>query len=148
MTPSIDKKKQPKFSRMSLNVLMIISTVLIVILYVPKNKEEMITLPTAPSLNIQSWLSDSGAQIWFSPYLTDQLEIQLWYKAGYRYDGEQKGSSHLLAQLLKYESRKRQLPMEISLDQDFIKDEKMNVAKYVSSFGDIAVTGFKRVSLG
>jgi len=34
------------------------------------------------------------------------------------------------------------------LDQDFIKDEKMNVAKYVSSFGDVAVTGFKRVSLG
>jgi len=34
------------------------------------------------------------------------------------------------------------------LDQDFIKDEKMNVAKYVSSFGDVAVTGFQRVSLG
>ncbi len=115
------KNKQPQFSRMSLNVLMLISTVLIVILYVPKNKEEMVTLPTAPSLNSQSWLSDSGAQIWFSPYLTDRLEIQLWYKAGYRYDGEQKGTAHLLAQLLKYESRKRQLPMEVSLDQDFIK---------------------------
>jgi len=34
------------------------------------------------------------------------------------------------------------------LDQDFIKDEKSTVAKYVTSYGDVAVTGFKRVSLG
>lgn len=34
------------------------------------------------------------------------------------------------------------------LDQTFIKDEKMNVAKYVASYGDVTVTGFKRVSLG
>jgi elongation factor Ts len=34
------------------------------------------------------------------------------------------------------------------LDQDFIKDEKLNVAKYVSSYGDVSITSFKRVSLG
>jgi len=34
------------------------------------------------------------------------------------------------------------------LDQTFIKDEKINVAKYVSSYGDVEVTGFKRVALG
>jgi len=34
------------------------------------------------------------------------------------------------------------------LDQTFIKDEKLNVAKYVASYGDVAVTDFKRVSLG
>ena len=34
------------------------------------------------------------------------------------------------------------------LDQNFIKDEKLNVAKYITSYGDVAVTGFKRVSLG
>ncbi len=34
------------------------------------------------------------------------------------------------------------------LDQTFIKDEKMNVAKYVASYGDVIVTDFKRVSLG
>lgn len=34
------------------------------------------------------------------------------------------------------------------LDQAFIKDEKKNVADYVKSFGDVKVTGFKRVSLG
>jgi len=33
------------------------------------------------------------------------------------------------------------------LDQDFIKDEKMNVATYVKSAGDIDVVGFERVSL-
>ena len=34
------------------------------------------------------------------------------------------------------------------LDQTFIKDEKLNVANYVSSYGDVAVSDFKRVSLG
>lgn len=34
------------------------------------------------------------------------------------------------------------------LDQDFIKDEKSTVAKYVASFGDVEVTNFKRVALG
>ena len=34
------------------------------------------------------------------------------------------------------------------LDQNFIKDEKINVAKYVASYGDVAVTSFKRVTLG
>ncbi|WP_299432509.1 translation elongation factor Ts [uncultured Aquimarina sp.] len=34
------------------------------------------------------------------------------------------------------------------LDQNFIKDEKINVAKYVESYGDVQVTSFERVSLG
>jgi len=34
------------------------------------------------------------------------------------------------------------------LDQNFIKDEKKNVAAYVSSYGDVAVSTFKRVALG
>ncbi len=34
------------------------------------------------------------------------------------------------------------------LDQKFIKDEKKSVADYVKSYGDVAVTSFKRVSLG
>ena len=34
------------------------------------------------------------------------------------------------------------------LDQNFIKDDKINVAKYVSSYGDVAIAGFKRVTLG
>jgi elongation factor Ts len=33
------------------------------------------------------------------------------------------------------------------LDQNFIKDEKINVAQYVASLGDVVVTDFKRVSL-
>ncbi|RZV69598.1 MAG: elongation factor Ts, partial [Flavobacteriaceae bacterium] len=34
------------------------------------------------------------------------------------------------------------------LDQNFIKDEKLSVAQYVKSYGDVEVTGFKRVTLG
>ncbi|MEE9408437.1 MAG: translation elongation factor Ts [Polaribacter sp.] len=34
------------------------------------------------------------------------------------------------------------------LDQAFIKDEKKNVAGYVSTYGDVSVSGFKRVTLG
>jgi len=33
------------------------------------------------------------------------------------------------------------------LDQDFIKDGKLNVANYVKSYGDVTVVSFKRVSL-
>lgn len=34
------------------------------------------------------------------------------------------------------------------LDQNFIKDDKINVAKYVASYGDVAIANFKRVALG
>ena len=34
------------------------------------------------------------------------------------------------------------------LDQSFIKDEKKNVAQYVTTYGDVEVSGFKRVTLG
>lgn len=34
------------------------------------------------------------------------------------------------------------------LDQNFIKDEKVSVAKYVESYGDVTVTGFKRATVG
>ena len=34
------------------------------------------------------------------------------------------------------------------LDQNFIKDEKKNVAAYVGSYGDVAISTFKRVALG
>jgi len=34
------------------------------------------------------------------------------------------------------------------LDQNFIKDEKLNVAQYVESYGDVSITEFKRISLG
>ena len=33
------------------------------------------------------------------------------------------------------------------LDQNFIKDEKITVAEYVKSIGDVTVTDFKRVSI-
>ena len=34
------------------------------------------------------------------------------------------------------------------LDQDFIKDESINVADYISTYGEVSILSFKRVSLG
>jgi elongation factor Ts len=34
------------------------------------------------------------------------------------------------------------------LDQNFIKDDKVRVAKYVGRYGEVNITEFKRVSLG
>ena len=34
------------------------------------------------------------------------------------------------------------------LDQKFIKDEKKTVAEYIASYGEVEVTGFKRITLG
>ena len=34
------------------------------------------------------------------------------------------------------------------LDQKFIKDDKQTVAEYVKTYGDVAVTGFKRATVG
>ncbi len=34
------------------------------------------------------------------------------------------------------------------LDQNFIKDESKNVADYINTYGDVAVSSFKRVALG
>ena len=34
------------------------------------------------------------------------------------------------------------------LDQNFIKDDKSTVAKYVSTYGEVEISGFKRVTLG
>ncbi|MEY8206138.1 MAG: hypothetical protein RPR40_13825 [Bermanella sp.] len=117
----MSSSRPPKFSRVSLNLLMLVSIVLIVILYEPLAKQTESPLPQAPQLDASIWLSDSGSQVWFHPALADGIEIQLWFRAGFRYDGQHKGRAHLLAQLLKYESVQRKLPMAVSLDQDFIK---------------------------
>ena len=34
------------------------------------------------------------------------------------------------------------------LVQNFIKDEDKNVAAYIATYGDVAVSSFKRVALG
>jgi elongation factor Ts len=34
------------------------------------------------------------------------------------------------------------------LDQKFIKDESKNVSEYISTYGEVNVTEFKKVSLG
>jgi len=112
---------QPKFSRASLNVLMIVSTVLIVIFGQTARKAEKTDFPTAPKFPVSAWQTDSGAKIWYSPYLTDGLEIQLWYDAGYRYDTEHQGLAFMLASLIRQEAKARELPISVSLDPDFLK---------------------------
>lgn len=112
---------QPKFNRMSLNVLMLASAALIVIFGQSARQMDHKPLPPAPKLDISIWHADSGAKVWYSPYFSETLEIQLWYQAGFAYDDAFTGRANMLAQLLKFESQTMKLPMEVSLDQDFIK---------------------------
>lgn len=112
---------QPKFNRVSLNVLMVASAALIVIFGQSARQMDQKPLPPAPKLNISIWHADSGAKIWYSPYFSETLEIQLWYQAGSGFDGKQAGRASLLAKLLKFESTQLKLPMQVSLDQDFLK---------------------------
>ena len=112
---------QPKFNRVSLNVLMVASAALIVIFGQSARQMDQKPLPPAPKLSISIWHADSGAKIWYSPYFSETLEIQLWYQAGSRFDGKQAGRASLLAKLLKFESTQLKLPMQVSLDQDFLK---------------------------
>jgi len=117
----MERQHKPKFSPMMLNILMLVCLVLIIILtYNPKDNSHS-RLPPVPKINISLWQTDSGAKVWYSPMLADNIQIQLWYLAGFSHDDEHKGKAQLLAQLLKYESTKRQLDMDISLDQDFLK---------------------------
>jgi hypothetical protein len=112
---------QPKFNRMSLNVLMVVSAALIVIFGQSASQMDYKPLPPAPKLDISIWHSDSGAKVWYSPYFSETLEIQLWYQAGFGYDNEFAGRANILAKLLKFESQGMKLPMKVSLDQDFMK---------------------------
>ena len=51
--------------------------------------------------------------------------------------------------LIRFISDNTTLDKEMCLlDQDFIKDEKQNVADYIATYGDVAVADFKRVALG
>ena len=112
---------QPKFSRASLNVLMIVCAVLIVIFGQTARQASEKPLPPAPKLNISIWHTDSGAKVWYGPYFSEHIQVQLWYDAGFAFDGEQKGRAQLLAKLLKFESQQNNLPATVSLDQDYLK---------------------------
>lgn len=112
---------QPKFSRASLNVLMIVCTLMIVIFGQAARQISDKPLPPAPKLNTSIWHTDSGAKVWYSPYLSERIHIQLWYDAGFAFDGELKGRSQLIAKLLKFESQQKELPVTVSLDQDYLK---------------------------
>ena len=112
---------QPRFSRKSLNLLMLVTVGLIVLFNLPMllAQREAMALPKPATLNINTWQTDSGAQVWFSPYAAEDLHLELWYRAGYQFDHPEKAS--LLAQLIKWQSKKLKLDSKVSLDQDFIK---------------------------
>jgi len=112
---------QPKFSRASLNVLMIACAALIVIFGQTARQVSDKPLPPAPKLNISIWHTDSGAKVWYAPYFSEHIQVQLWYDAGFAFDEEYKGRAQLLAKLLKFESQQNQLPTTIALDQDYLK---------------------------
>ena len=112
---------QPKFNRMSLNVLMLASAALIVIFGQSARQMNHKPLPPAPKLDISIWHADSGAKIWYSPYFSETLEIQLWYQAGRSFDDTQPRRAELLAKLLKLESQNLNLPLQVAIDQDFLK---------------------------
>lgn len=117
----MNSEYQPKFNRVSLNVLMVASAALIVIFGQSARQMDQKPLPPPPKIDISIWHADSGAKVWYSPYFSDTLEIQLWYQAGFAYDANHTGRASLLAKLLKFESKSHQLPMQVALDQDFLK---------------------------
>lgn len=112
---------QPRFSRNSLNWLMFITLGLIVLFNLPAilAKQDAAHLPKPSLIPITQWQTDSGAQVWFSPHTEEQLQLQLWYRAGYQFDAP--AAASLLAQLIKWQSRNYGLQSKVSLDQDFIK---------------------------
>jgi len=103
------------------NVLIAVSALLIVLLSTTAPKQEDVALPNAPKLSIDIWQTDSGARVWFSPYLSDVVHIQIWFLAGFGFDGEQKGVSYLLAQDLQYSFSQQGISAQVDHGPDFIK---------------------------
>ncbi len=95
--------------------------------------------------NVPSYIS--MAQL--TPAVMEQAEADA--KAELKAEGkpEQIWDKILPGKMERFKSDNTTLDQEkCLLDQTFIKDEKMNVANYVDSYGDVKVTDFKRVSLG
>ena len=114
---------QPTFSRTSLNILIVACVGLILIFGQSSKESSEMNIPPAPKLNVSSWVSDSGAKVWFSPKLDDHISIQLDYLAGFAYNQPPfaKGSSYLLVSLLNHEAKLSRLPIHFELKADFIE---------------------------
>ena len=84
-------------------------------------------------------------------YDTDDAEFQGELKAELKAEGkpEQIWDKILPGKMERFISDNTTLDQEqCLLDQNFIKDDKVRVATYVASYGEVNITKFKRVSLG
>ncbi len=120
--------KQPQFSRGMLNALIFITLVMVVLLNLPFTSKSKITLPPAPSLNIHSWTTDSGSQIWFHSMVSERLAFQLWFPRHYptaqgQFETASASTLLLLAKAMKWEASQQNLPVKIRLSEDFLKFE-------------------------
>ncbi len=115
---------QPRFSRNSLNLLMAATLGLIVLFNLPQILENraQITLPKPPPLTINHWRTDSGAQVWFSPFMSaEKVHVHIWYRAGTQFD--EAGEAYVLSGLLQHQAQQQDLAVRIDYDTDFIKIE-------------------------
>lgn len=103
------------------NILIAVSILLIVLLTATAPKESDVALPKPPKLDISIWQTDSGANVWFSPMFSDHIQIQLWYDAGYGFDGKQKGISYLLSRVLQEELKQTGIKAQVQHSSDFIQ---------------------------
>jgi len=114
---------QPTFSRTSLNILILVCIVLILIFGQSQQSSTEMAIPEPPKLNVTDWISDSQAQIWFSPKVSNTIAIEVHYLAGFAFNHEpfDAGASHLLVSLLNQEASIKKLPIQFQLSVDFIE---------------------------
>ncbi len=116
---------QPTFSRTSLNVLILVCVVLILIFGQTGQSDSDIDMPPPPKLQVSIWQTDSGAQVWFNPLMTDKIHIQLHYLAGFGFNqaAYPAGTTQLLVNLLNHQARLQDLPIRFNFDTDFLEAE-------------------------
>jgi len=113
---------QPRFSRNSLNILMLATLGLIVLFNLPQlmAQRDHAVLPKPAPLNLNTWRTDSGAEVWFAPYIgAESVHIELWYTAGSQFSRH--GETLLLTELLAAQAKRQKLPIRVRSDQDFIQ---------------------------
>lgn len=116
---------QPTFSRTSLNLLILVCVVLILIFGQSGQSDSEIDMPPAPNLQVSIWQTDSGAQVWFNPLMSEHIHIQLHYLAGFGYNQDKypAGTTQLLVNLLNHQARLQDLPIRFNFDTDFLEAE-------------------------
>lgn len=149
---------QPRFSRNSLNILMLATLGLIVLFNLPQlmAQRDQAVLPKPAPLNLNTWQTDSGAEVWFSPYMAaESVHMELWYKAGSQFSRH--GETLLLTELLAAQAKRQKLPVRVRSDQDFIQirtqfsrkptvlKKQIEALKNLIYFPDLAADDIQRI---